>query len=231
MADRKDFRVTGGFVSKLWYLIDKGLPNGLGDGGKGNICVQAAVNATLDDRGLYSPDDAPYCVAGAFRVFGIGLNDAEGWASNKDRAAGLREYAVAQLGNTSCPIMEEERIIGEKLKKRVDSNLKDAGYSDYVDMYNGDLEFADKFYDASQSTKREILGIMARSGVEVAREVKSDGAKWLDEYNAAEDKKAFLIGEQVKANKQEYRGKKKSKKALEEFELRYSQTRREEITQ
>src|SRR5688572_33172763 len=79
---------------KVQEVVDAGLCQGLGQPEPGKMCVEAAVCFAL---GLEHSDE-PECVGDAVRSFKIALNDAE-WPSNKERAAGLREIAVAQLGS------------------------------------------------------------------------------------------------------------------------------------
>jgi hypothetical protein len=81
-------------VREILRLLSFGLVKGKGVQKPGEMCVEAAVCAAF---GLPHGDDPP-CVGEEVRKFKIGLNDKP-WSSNKARADGMRELAIAQLGS------------------------------------------------------------------------------------------------------------------------------------
>lgn len=81
-------------VARVLEVVDHGLVEGMGVAEPGKFCVEAAVCYALGEP----HSDKPSCVHDTLRWFKIGLNDCTEWASEKDRARGLRELAVAQLG-------------------------------------------------------------------------------------------------------------------------------------
>ena len=81
---------------KVLEVVDVGLCSGLGRPEPGHMCVEAAVCYALGE-----PHGAePTCVGSAVRAFEISLNDAP-WPSNAERAAGMREVAICQLGSNA----------------------------------------------------------------------------------------------------------------------------------
>lgn len=86
--------VTKDHARKIVELLRHGLVQGVGKPEPGKMCVEAAVCYALGEP----HGDEPSCVGAAVRAYKIRLNDAA-WPSDKDRAEGLREIAVAQLGS------------------------------------------------------------------------------------------------------------------------------------
>ena len=99
---------------KILDLLKHGLVKGLGFPEPGKMCIEAAVCYAM---GL-PHSDTPSCVAPAVRAFKIGLNDSA-WSSNKARAQGLKQIAVAQLGSESIDealfMKEVARLIIQKV--------------------------------------------------------------------------------------------------------------------
>lgn len=93
------FKITSKLINEINKLLDKGLIGGdVGDPKPGKMCVEAAICYALgEDHG-----DSPSCVAPTVREFKISLNDAD-WTSNKARADGMRDLAIAQLGSKDIP--------------------------------------------------------------------------------------------------------------------------------
>ena len=90
--------ITREIAIRVRDIVDAGLVRGKGVQVPGQMCVEAAVCAAL---GLPHSDDPP-CVDPVLRTLQISLNDWEGWASTKSRAAGMRRLALAQLGSAGA---------------------------------------------------------------------------------------------------------------------------------
>ena len=91
---------TRKIVLTILDLLRYGLTNGKGRPEPGKMCVEAAVCFAY---GLPHGDEPP-CVGYAVREFKIRLNDCW-WPSNMDRANGMRELAIAQLGSNELDQM------------------------------------------------------------------------------------------------------------------------------
>lgn len=87
-------------MEKLDELFARGLCSGIGAPG-GQVCIEAAIALACGEE----LNDAPACVHPAVQAHSITLNDAL-WSSPQARAAGLREYALAQLGTTEIDGIE-----------------------------------------------------------------------------------------------------------------------------
>jgi hypothetical protein len=81
-------------IDHLLNVIDHGLTMGLGGPEPGRMCVEAAVCYAFD----WDHNDRPLCVHSDLRDFKVNLNDTY-WSSNKARAEGMKELAIAQLGS------------------------------------------------------------------------------------------------------------------------------------
>jgi hypothetical protein len=117
--------ITRGLTDRIWELVGYGLPSGLGVRGHGTMCVQACVNAALEE----GHGDRPFCVSSQMTTFGITLNDRNGWDSDKSRGEGLKRWAIAQLGSSEEPEQNFAKFFVEELfatGKFVD-RLKEAG--------------------------------------------------------------------------------------------------------
>jgi hypothetical protein len=113
MSKRKT--ITRTIVDRVKKLVGYGLSDGLGDRGRGTMCVQACVNAALED----AHDDQPKCVPQNRTDFGIALNDRAGWSSDEARGKGLKRWAIAQLGTSTRPDKDLPRLaIGEMYRQR-----------------------------------------------------------------------------------------------------------------
>jgi hypothetical protein len=85
---------------KIIELLSFGLIKGKGIPEPGKMCVEAAVCYAMG----MPHGDQPKCVGSAVRAFKIALNDCE-WPSNKARATGMRQLAIAQLGSDNLDQM------------------------------------------------------------------------------------------------------------------------------
>jgi hypothetical protein len=112
-------------------VVDRGLINGAGSGKPGDMCVEQAVayamgemqetneyDSTLEAWKIGKSDipvDAPSCVDKRVRDLKIDFNDRLPWKGNKERAAGLREIAVLQLGSNKLNSYSFESIFEERI--------------------------------------------------------------------------------------------------------------------
>lgn len=94
--------ITPDAIARLDALLANGLVSGNGDKTT-TFCVEEACAAAL---GL-PVTDHPSCVAPAVSAFGRRLNDAR-WAGEAARAAGMRDFAIAQLG--SAGVVDEREF-------------------------------------------------------------------------------------------------------------------------
>ena len=94
-----NFILNEEFAKKVLDIVDQGLTRGVGRAAPGHMCVEAAVMYAL---GLNHSDEPP-CVADTVRSLKILLNDKYGWKNTKNRAAGMRRLAIAQLGTADLP--------------------------------------------------------------------------------------------------------------------------------
>jgi len=86
-------KVTLEQARRVLEVVDAGLSNGLGEPTPGKMCVEAAVCYALGQP----HGDEPSCVHPVVRRLKIALND-KNWSNNVERAKGMRELAIAQLG-------------------------------------------------------------------------------------------------------------------------------------
>lgn len=92
-SDQKH-KPTEEIAKKVLQVVNKGLVKGLGVRKPGKMCIEAAVCYAFD----LPHGDNPPCVGSGVREFKISLNDSE-WPSDEDRASGMRDLSVAQLGS------------------------------------------------------------------------------------------------------------------------------------
>lgn len=91
--------ITRSLVDRINKLVGYGLTEGVGERGRGTMCVQACVQAALEEE----HNDRPVCVPSNRRDFGILMNDHEEWDSDIARGKGLKRFAIAQLGDSTRP--------------------------------------------------------------------------------------------------------------------------------
>lgn len=107
--------ITPDAARKTLRTVDAGLTCAVGERRAGKMCVEAAISYAL---GL-PHGDRPECVDEAVIEFSIKLNDCP-WSSPKKRAAGLRRFALAQLGSAgTIKGGEFTRAMVEHLIRRV----------------------------------------------------------------------------------------------------------------
>lgn len=219
-------KITSEMIQRLDAILGTGLRTDAGKGGvgkNGNFCVQSAVNRAMDLDATHGHTDQPFCVCDVLTEAGISMNDHLPWHNEHERAQGLRDYAIAELGDihnnkyltvkTFGPTEKYQDIrnlISNKLKEEFVNELdpsQDYGQIDVDSILtlNG-IEYTPK-------NSKRVVKVM----VDVCRELDTDGIRWLDEFNATEDKKAFLEEEQKKADVQEF----KAKKVNKDWETRY----------
>jgi hypothetical protein len=76
-------------------ILAKGLVCGAGDG-KTTFCVEQAVAVVCGLPVTDSPDE---CVEPAVSAYGRRIQDSNGWGTDLERAAGMRDFAIAQIGS------------------------------------------------------------------------------------------------------------------------------------
>ena len=134
---------------RVLEVVDKGLTEGEGNPVPGEMCVEAAVSFAC---GL-PHSDRPECVGSSVRAFKIELNDKT-WNSEKSRARGLREVAVAQLGTNTIDQEKFDLNLTDKLKSALlPMAVKQSGI-DGVQKKILDF-FLDSMSKASKATKSE----------------------------------------------------------------------------
>lgn len=115
--------ITRALVDRINKLVGYGLSDGLGDRGRGQMCVQACVSAALEEE----HSDNPSCVPDDRMQFGIDLNDRAGWSSPAARGKGLKRWAIAQLGSSTKPEKDfAPLVLADLYSKRFPVLLKDA---------------------------------------------------------------------------------------------------------
>jgi hypothetical protein len=175
---------------KLVKVLAKGLTFGLGEQKPGAMCVEAAVCYAM---GLPHGDDPP-CVHSWVRNDKIGLND-EDWSSNRTRAEGLREVAIAQLGsntiNNKKYQVEHAKAMRRRFKDIVAKEDKDTrrGFREYLQKgtTGGALRSLIEAVQERGATEIEIdqlLAIDAQCMVDALRACKSPGVAILDQLKA-----------------------------------------------
>lgn len=176
------FSVTKDVVLKLLGLIDSGLLGTAGSKEDNTFCVQQAVSLAT---GMPSQSDQPsHCVMPWIINLGISLNDAHGWDSEESRSAGLREFAVAELGSASLRESTFREMLRKKIEKkwpesegRLDQHSSPSYYVDIAEdfgMINGD-------YDPEEGLKQ-----LAKMVVEVLQELSCQGTEYLFMANKKE---------------------------------------------
>lgn len=138
---KKKVEVTPTIACQIINLVDKGLVGGtVGVPLPGQMCVEAVVSFAMREERL---SDKPKCVHPYIRGMKIHLNDMYGWADNDDRAAGLRELSIAQLGSAGVFEVKKFRKLLAKEFIRV------AGYKPLkpirVSSYQQAVQAADAF--------------------------------------------------------------------------------------
>lgn len=149
---------------RVLKIVDRGLSEGLGNGRRGDVCVEAAVCLAL---GLPHGDNPP-CVGSGVRSAKIHLNDIAAWGSKKARAAGLREVAVAQLGSNEIDQKKFAKRLGILVVNRVLSKLlRDVASNERIDsgeeMTDKDRAWLSHAADKAQELKSATLSSLRPS--------------------------------------------------------------------
>lgn len=184
---------TKSHALKIIDLLKHGLVNGLGKPEPGKMCVEAAVCYAM---GLPHGDNPP-CVGEAVRAFKIQLNDCR-WPGKMERAEGMKELAIAQLGSDALDQMAFGKLmylrgvqqilpfIWRKEMERIENAERKAKMLAIIEQMEAETTFEEaekvaKSASASASAYRhELLKLIARVGVEALKEMKSPGVKWLN---------------------------------------------------
>lgn len=176
---------------KILNLVSRGLVCGLGVQEPGKMCVEAAVCAAF---GL-PHSDKPSCVGPAVRDFKIKLNDCA-WPSDMHRANGMRQLAIAQLGSNEIDQMAFGKLMylrgvqkllpfvwrkeAEQMKPdRQKEMLEHCEKMEAVTTFEEAEKVAKSAYASASAYRHELLKLTAQIGVEVLKEMKSPGCKWL----------------------------------------------------
>ena len=180
---------------KIVELLSHGLVCGLGEPEPGKFCVEAAVCFALE----LPHGDNPKCVGSAVRSFKIALNDCA-WPSNMDRANGMKALAIAQLGSNTLNQMKfgklmflrgTQRILSFVWRKEAEHLSKERkaemlGWCDRMEACETFEEARKLTKDASAyaspsayASRHELLKLTAQVGLDVLKEMKSPGCKWL----------------------------------------------------
>jgi len=193
-------KITKELSQKVLDVVDKGLCFGLGDPIPGQMCVEAAVCFAMGEK----HGDHPDCVDSDLADFKISLNDKDDWETDKKRANGLRELAIAQLGTSSNFDYREfsdrlkHKLLFEKfcenllknhhLHKYLVEELKKAKWNEIdsiLDEWNNYLEnqygIIDDYFSLYIETLFDInqLKKIAKASVEVLVDMKTPGSKYL----------------------------------------------------
>jgi hypothetical protein len=175
---------------KLVKVIARGLTWGKGERKPGKMCVEAAVCYAM---GLPHSDDPP-CVHPSVRGDKIGLNDME-WSSNKARAEGLREVAIAQLGSNSISTKKYREEFTKAMRQRFKETLAKEDVATRRE-FGDSLRSGDRFgalcdlickVEDRGDTRKEIdklLALAAQCIVDALRACKSPGVAILDQLKA-----------------------------------------------
>lgn len=181
------FSITKDVVLKLLGLIDSGLVGHAGNKKDNTFCVQQAVSLAT---GMPSQDDQPkHCVMPWLINLGIQLNDADGWESIESRSAGLREFAVAELGSAHL----REATFREMLRKKVITKWPEAEGLDQHSSPEYYVEVAQDYGDDEEGLKQLVKMV-----VEVLQEMSCQGTEYLfmankKEYDRPEEFKGVRI--------------------------------------
>lgn len=104
LARRVDEHVCPGLVG--------GTP---GEPEKGKMCVQSAVACAMG----WEHGDKPPCIGPEVREDGIDLNDAQQWDDEEARAAGLRRFAISELGSNTIDQMQYKKVRNRRIAHRL----------------------------------------------------------------------------------------------------------------
>ena len=187
----KSTKPTKRIVLKILEVLKHGLVKGIGKPQPGQMCVEAAICYAY---GLPHGDEPP-CVGYAVRAFKVQLNDCN-WSSNAARAEGMKLLAIAQLGSDALDQMAFGKLMFLRstqtlmpfVFRREAKKLPEAKQHEM-------LEWADKcetvttFEEARETARSasayasaendELLLLTAKVGLDVLKEMKAPGCKWL----------------------------------------------------
>jgi hypothetical protein len=193
---------TESHAKEILRLLSFGLVSGLGQQIPGKMCVEAAVCCAL---GLPHSDNPP-CVGAEVRKFKIGLND-KSWGSNQDRANGMKELAIAQLGSNTIdqklfrdtlwfelgtkiqPIIwrflaekgnRQERLeLADKMENSVTLEECRAHAHGYAYAHAHAYDYAHAYAHGYAYANSDFLSKVAAVGVSVLKQLNSPGCQWL----------------------------------------------------
>lgn len=191
-------KITLTHINNLLKLFECGLVNGAGND-VNHFCVQQAVHRVLDnalDDPTKSDKPPTWCVREDIRSFGIHLNDEDGWKSNERRAAGLKRFAIAELGSTEVKPSVFFKKLAERLATMVDHEAQ---------LFSHDSSIINEFVTCSISgmTKNDKLTRVADAAADVLMELGTEGSQFLyliDEPDKKKrEEKARALGHKIYA--------------------------------
>lgn len=143
-------------AKRVLSVVDKGLSGGLGEPKPGQMCVEAAVCFAL---GL-PHDDNPPCVGEQVRNAKIQLNDTSYWGTDKERARGLRDLAVAQLGSDKIDQKKFAKVLAVLVMQRVVSKaLRSVKKEDESEWLDGIVKLTESVTVESPTKTLKKLGL------------------------------------------------------------------------
>jgi hypothetical protein len=179
-------KITIDHINNLLGLFEHGLINGAGQD-VNHFCVQQAVHRVIDNALDKHRNDQPpqWCVKEPISAFGITLNDANGWNSNKARAKGLQRFAIAELGSS--------KINEGDFYKRLSKKLAQVLHMDWEE-FSQDSEIVNEFMSRQilGMTRNDRLTYLANAAADVLMELGTEGSQFL-----------YLLDEPDKKKRQE----------------------------
>jgi len=190
-------KITIQHVTNLLSLLTRGLINGAGET-KNEFCIQQAIHRVLDDDLDGQHSDAPpvTCISGRINNFGICMNDQEGWIDEKDRANGLRRFAIAELG--SAKVSYSDFVFGLQERVRGLVKLEDFEFND-GDNENLVAQFME--FRPAHASRSSWLKKLANMAANTLRELGTEGSRFLwmvDEPDKAKRQEAaYRLGDKI----------------------------------
>lgn len=171
-----------GVIARFDAYVARGFSAGLGHRNK-RVCVENALCAALG----MPPGDDPTCVDYDVRTFKISLNDAN-WSTPEARAAGLRDLGIAQIGSLGLfSVLAFSDLIDKRIRQPfIDEFRKEGGRNILCDIYNTrglikiiNIEARNLKLPSVRKDPDYYLNKAARIALDILREKKSPGCKWI----------------------------------------------------
>jgi hypothetical protein len=165
--------ITKEHVQNLIHLLTFGLIHGAGSEYEAHkkFCVQQAVHKVIrGDLESYRNDHPAGCINEELLSFGIRLNDHGGWKDNQRRAAGLKRFAIAEMGTAQGESNFSMSTFNKKLCEKLQIG---GGYGhEIIDLYLRSVS------DSKESTNNKLTHI-ANASADVLKEMETPGSKFL----------------------------------------------------